>query len=445
MTDSAETADQGIPETQQSKEDAKDRQGLSDHVGAWRSSWRSFWTDIRGITPSGLLRVVLVLGALFAIGWLISYTWNALIPFQLGVVLAYLLLPIVSWLEKRMPRVVAVAVVFMAGLGGIIIALGTIVPQLVLQLNELAESLPEAPPLEGDISEWITAIEEYIGTLPPIMQTVVDDGVRQAIDTLRGNVVSYAQSTVEFLVNTVLSVAGTFTFLLSFLVVPFWLFFVLADHQKGLRATNYLLPSWMRKDFWAVLTVADRTFSSYIRGQLFLGVLIAIASYLGLTLLEFLGVEGIQYKLLLAVFAGMMELVPYIGPIIGAIPAVAVGLFHSWETAIAIALLYLVIQQLEGNLLIPKVLGESVDIHPAVLTTLLIALTQLGFLWFLLAAPLAATIRDVYRYIYSRISDPPAPAGTLPGKPFAELRAEEEAAARHLQHTPTEARESQAG
>lgn len=385
-----------------------------------RSSWRGLWQRIRSITPSELARLVLVLLALGALGWLIWFTWSTLLPFQVGAVLAYLLLPLVNRLEHHMPRGAAIGVVFLSGLIILVLLLGFVIPALVEQISQLIAALPRGEEIVDFVMTTVNDLQDYIGTLPPAVQTFINDGVAQAFVTIRDNITEYIQTVASFLVSTLLSIAGTFAFLFGFLVIPFWLFFVLQDQRKGLRAIDNLLPSWARADFWALFSIPDRVFMSYIRGQLFLGTLIAIASYLGLTALELFGVEGIEYKLLLAVFAGIMELVPYIGPIIGAVPAVAVGLMHSWETALAIALLYLVIQQLEGNLLIPKVLGESVNIHPAILTALLIALTQLGFIWFLLAAPLAATIRDIYRYIYGRVSDPPRPAGLLPDEALPE-------------------------
>ncbi len=381
-----------------------------------RSSWRRLRQRINEITPSEAARLLLVVLALAALVWLLWITWTALLPFQVGAVLAYLLLPLVNRLERSMPRGAAIGTVFVSGFVVLVLVISFVIPPLIDQITSFISDLPSGDAIMDRVQENITAFESYIGTLPPDMQQFINDGLGQAAITIRDNIATYVRAVATFLITTILSITGTFAFLFGFLVIPFWLFFVLQDQQKGLESLNRLLPPWARADFWALLSIPDKVFSSYIRGQLFLGVIIAIASFAGLTLLDLFGVEGIEYTLLLAVFAGVMELVPYIGPIIGAVPAVIVGLMHSWESALAIALLYLIIQQLEGNLLIPKVLGDSVDIHPAILTALLIALTQLGFIWFLLAAPLAATVRDIYRYIYGRVSDPPLPAGVLPGK-----------------------------
>jgi predicted PurR-regulated permease PerM len=203
--------------------------------------------------------------------------------------------------------------------------------------------------------------------------------------------------------------------LFGFLVVPFWLFFVMNDYHAGTRAFDRLLAPWLRNDVWAVLRIIDRIFSKYIRGQLLLGVIIGIASYVGLTILKFAGVGGIQYELLLALIAGVTELVPLIGPVIGAIPAVILGFSDSWQSGLAILALYIGIQQLENSFLVPRVQGQSIEIHPAILSAALVALSQFGFIWLVLAAPLVAIIRDLFRYLYGRFGDPPEPAGVIPG------------------------------
>jgi hypothetical protein len=157
-------------------------------------------------------------------------------------------------------------------------------------------------------------------------------------------------------------------------------------------------------------------FSSYIRGQIVLGLLVGAAAWVGLTILDLAGFN-VRYAILLAVIAGVTELIPIIGPVIGAIPAIAMGFFDSPTTALAVAILYALIQQLENNFLVPRIVGESVGIHPAILMIVLILFSQFGLLGIILSAPLAAVGRDIFRYVYGRLSDPPRPAGLLTDEP----------------------------
>src|SRR5262249_38823112 len=150
-----------------------------------------------------------------------------------------------------------------------------------------------------------------------------------------------------------------------------------------------LLPGWLRPDFWAVARIVDRTFQVYIRGQLLQALAVAVLTFAGLKLLKALGVEGVRYGLLLALRAGALNLIPTLGPILAAIPAVALGLATSPGPALAILALYVGVQQLEATVMAPRVESRSIDIHPVILVPVLVALSQFGFLWVLLGAPLA--------------------------------------------------------
>ena len=104
-----------------------------------------------------------------------------------------------------------------------------------------------------------------------------------------------------------------------------------------------------------------------------------------------------------------------IGPIIGAVPAVILGFVDSPTTGIAVLILYIAIQQLENNFLVPRIVGDSVGLHPAILMVLLVVCSQVfGLAGAILSAPMGAISRDVFSYLYGRLSEPPQPAGLLP-------------------------------
>jgi predicted PurR-regulated permease PerM len=144
-----------------------------------------------------------------------------------------------------------------------------------------------------------------------------------------------------------------------------------------------------------------------VRGQLLLGVAIFAATVIGLTILTFVGFgEFGEFTLILALIAGVLEWFPIIGPILAAIPAILIGLSISPAATIAAIVLYTGIQQLENNLLVPKVLGDAVDLHPAVLIVALVVGGALfGIGGAILAAPTVAAGRDLYRYTFQRLHD----------------------------------------
>ncbi|PLS68506.1 MAG: AI-2E family transporter [Cyanobacteria bacterium M5B4] len=356
----------------------------------------------------------MVAAALYLIGTLFVQAGNALTPFIFGVVIAYLVLPIVNRLSTLMPRWGAILLVYLVGIALTVLSFTFLIPPLLEQTRNafVQIRLPSLLELEAQALAFFELYSQYI---PPEFQREIETTLNNVLNTIQNNLTSLVQQGGGFLFTQVQQVFNTLAFLLGFIIIPFWLFYVLYDQQAGLDGLNGLIHPAARKDFWAILTITDRIFSNYIRGQLFLGFVVGLASFVGLTVLNMFGFE-IPYTLLLAVIAGFTELIPLIGPVLGAIPAVIVALLSDSPTAaLAVLALYVVIQQLEAQLLIPRIIGESVGIHPAVLMVVLVIAGQsAGLLGVILAAPLAAIARDIFRYIYGRLGDPPLPAGQLP-------------------------------
>lgn len=363
-------------------------------------------------------RWALILIALWLLGWLLWEARSALMPFVIGFVLAYLFLPIVNRFERRMPRWSAILLVYLIVLGLIVTFFAFLVPPLVDQVGQLIRALPDLPTMQDWAERSLAAYEQFLADLPEQVseqiQGTISDLFTQTANTLRTNFVSYIQGVGNFLIDSLLSVANTVSFLLGFFLIPFWLFYVLMDQRTGRANLDQLLPVWLRSDFWTVVTIVDYDFSGYLRGQLILGLAVGAAAGVGLTILNLFGME-IPYVLLLAVIAGVTELIPIIGPILGSIPAIILGFMDSPTTGLAVIILYIVIQQLENNFLVPRIVGESVGLHPSILMVLLVVCTQVfGILGAILSAPLGAVSRDVFSYLYGRLSDPPQPAGLLP-------------------------------
>jgi predicted PurR-regulated permease PerM len=158
-------------------------------------------------------------------------------------------------------------------------------------------------------------------------------------------------------------------------------------------------------------------FGQWVRAQFVLGLTVGIATFIGLTILSVL-VDPIfgRYALLLSVIAGVLELVPIIGPIIAAIPAVLLAATAGPGVMVAALVLYTLIQQIENNFLVPKIQGDAVELHPAVVMFAIIVGGSLaGLLGAILALPMTAAFRDVVRYLFRRLSpdEPEALAASL--------------------------------
>lgn len=381
-------------------------------------------------TPAQIRRVarwLLVAVSIYLVGWLISHAGSAITPFVFGGVLAYLFLPLVNFFERWMPRWLAILAVYLLTFGALVAAIAFVIPPLIAQIAELIRALPDIATIQREANRLLDEYEQLLASLPPAIQSEVQSAIASAasegLSTLRTNFVGYLQGIGQFLITSVLSVVNTVTFLLGFFLVPFWLFYVLMDQRAGRDYLNRLIHPRLRADFWAMISIIDYDLSGYLRGQLILGTSVGLAAWIGLTALNMAGMK-VPYTVLLAVVAGVTELVPVIGPIIGAIPAILLGLADSPTTALAVTILYIAIQQLENHILVPRIIGESVGVHPAILMVVLVVCSQVfGLLGAILSAPLSAMARDLFLYLYGRLSDPPRPAGVLPERlrPIAAL------------------------
>jgi predicted PurR-regulated permease PerM len=352
-----------------------------------------------------LARWALVLGALWLITWFLRRSGATLTPFIIGLVLAYLLLPIVKRLDRYMPRWASITTVYLIGLILFELVLVFVVPPAIDQVQQFTSNIPTWFERSNEyVNSWIA---EFQRSAPQEVQEQVNTQVRNAQQTLQRNAAAYAQSVGQFLLNSVIGVFQTITFLLGFLIIPFFLFYILLDTNKLPKAIDELLHPRARPDFWNIWRIVDGVFGRYIRGQLVLGLIIGATSFIGLTVLNMFGFN-IRYTVLLAIIAGVGELIPVIGPIISAIPAIMVAIGDGWSAVGAVVLLYVMIQQLENQILVPRIVGNTLKLHAAILMALLVIAGSVGGLGLvILSAPLAAIGRDVFIYVHRRLREPP--------------------------------------
>ncbi len=380
-----------------------------------RRAWQQLGLRLQSVTPRALVRFLLVVGALAVIVWLLASAWSVLTPFILGAAIAYVLLPLMNLLDHWLPRWTSIVLVFVAFLAVVLLAVVFIVPPLIHQLVSLVQSIPDAK----EMRRLVQQLDKQIAALPPQAQQVINNAVEEAQKALKANLGDVAKGAASFFFNLVFSVINSILFLLGFFIVPFWLFYVLKDEGKGRSAVARLLPPWMRADVLGVLRTIDRVLSSWLRGQIILSAFLGASVYAGLTLLELLGVKGIQYKLLVSLFICVTSPIPFVGSFLSAIPPVLMALVGGGlGSALAVVALYVVMQTVQDNVLSPKIMGDSLNIHPAIVMPLVVILGRNGILWIILAGPAAALARDLFLYVYGRFEDPPRPAGLLPGEPL---------------------------
>jgi predicted PurR-regulated permease PerM len=346
-------------------------------------------------------RWLLIVLALAVVGWLLWRARSALFPFIIGLILAYLLLPFVNALARRMARALAILIVYASGIAVLAGAIAYVVPPVIIQIQQLIASIPSFERLQAVGTGLLL---QYQRVVPEVIKAPISAGINTMVTSIQANIAGAAQGVGGFLVGQVLQIFNTVTFLIGFVIIPFWLFYVLSDEAKGRNAINHWLHLRVRDDFWHSANIINTVLRAYIRGQLLLGLSVGVMVGVSMAILGLFKPEIGNYALLLGIISGATELIPVLGPIVGAIPALLFGLIVDGGTGLVMLAIYVGVQQIENMVLVPRILGGSVEIHPAILIVLLIVMGDIfGLLGVLLAAPLAAIARDVFVYAYRRL------------------------------------------
>ncbi len=342
-------------------------------------------------------QAVFALAMIVLVGLLLWAARGALPAFFIGLALAFVLDPVVTFLARRgVPRWAGVLISYVALVAIIYGLIAYALPPISRQSREFIEHLPELGAALSDVEQGL--VDWYEGLpLPAELRTMVDAQLLGTGETI-------AALLRGLIAPTINAIVGAATFLLGLVVVPVWLFFVLKDRESFSRSVAGAMPPSWRADTENLLALLGRIGGRWVRGQLLLGLSIFIATVIGLTALTFAGFSEFgQFTLVLALIAGVLEWFPIIGPIVAAIPAILIGFTIGLPAALAAAILYTAIQQLENHILVPKVMGDAVELHPAVLiVSLIVGGALFGIGGAILAAPTVAAGRDLYRYGFHR-------------------------------------------
>ena len=356
--------------------------------------------------PSVSPRVALLAGAALILAITLYAGREALGPFVVGLLLVYLLAPPVEFLARlRVPRSLAILLVYVAAVGLMIEGLNLMLQPLVDQLRQFTSDLPGLADRLRVQLEDVGAV--YRGLeLPPAIRQAIDEWLAK----LAQGDVGFDPAVLLPVLRATTAVVATF---LAFFIIPVWGFFLLKDRPALVRAAQASIPPEWLPDVEAVVAIVSRVFGSWVRGQVLLGLTVGIATFGGLLILgEAVDPIFSRFAILLAVVAGVLELLPIIGPIIAAVPAILLAATAGLDAVGAAFILYFGVQQVENNLLVPKIQGDATNLHPsAVMLALIVGATIGGLLGAILALPVTAAARDVYRYLFARLSvaaDPPA-------------------------------------
>jgi len=314
---------------------------------------------------------------------LLWFLGNVILPFLLGGAIAYLLDPIADRLERLgLSRVLATVLITLVGLLIFVVLALSVIPSLISQATALANVAPTLfTKLQGFLTE----------RFPDLMDE--SSSLRQSLVSLGSMIQDKGVALLEGVVTSALSI---FNLLLLIVIVPVVAFYLLLDWDRMIAKIDDMLPRDHAPTIRELGRQIDRTLASFIRGQ---GtVMLILGTYYGLALM----LAGLQFGLVVGAVAGLLTFIPYVGAIVGGGLAIGLALFQfwgEWWLILLVAAIFFIGQFLEGNILTPKLVGNSVGLHPVWLMFALSVFGVLfGFVGLLVAVPVAAALGVLARF-----------------------------------------------
>lgn len=283
-----------------------------------------------------LLQNQFIVAILFVVlGWFALEMRDIIASLFISYILMASLLPYVEFLRKRkIPKTLAVVITYFAALALVVLIIFPLIPFFSSQIQSL-----------------ITGFPDYLDKVAHLLGIKIN--IQQINSFISGEIANIGKSAYAF---TSQFLGGLFS-VLTILVVSFYL---LLDHESIRESFARLFPKSSEENIILTLKKVEEKLGAWVRGQIILSLVIGVISWIFLTLL------GLPFALSLAVLAGILEIVPIVGPILSSIPAVIVGFAISPTMGLIVAVFYLVVQMIENNVLVPKIMQRAVGLNPVV-------------------------------------------------------------------------------
>ncbi|HEX4805627.1 MAG TPA: AI-2E family transporter [Conexibacter sp.] len=370
------------------------------------------------VVPRGVQLVLLLVGLLAA--WAVARAaGTVLLIFMIAGVIALILNPLVKRVERRgVRRGAAVFAVYIGLLAAVVAVGGLLANPVSTQVENFQKDVPK---LVRDATKSLDDVQRFLNRRG--INVHIKNQGQTALQTLEtkvlrgsGNIVSFTRDLLQRIVSAAFA-------LILILVISIYMLIYAEGIGNVVRAVMPAGDGTPADDF---PLRTQKAVSSYVRGQLMFSVIMGTTAALALWVFGVVGIfpDGERYALFFGAFFGLMELVPYIGPVLGALPPILVALFNDPLSAVWVALLFLAIQQLEGHVVAPQVFGHSLRINPLlIIFALLFGAELYGIVGAFVALPVAAVLRETVVYLrrhvvlerwpVTRPPDPPPPSTPL--------------------------------
>ena len=340
---------------------------------------------------------LLVIATLILVGTQISFIFKPrgtmfttmFSPILISGFLFYCFKPIVTFLEKRgVSKTWGATIVLLLLVGIVVVSISSIIPSLVKQIAALLKS---APTFIKEVESWANEMSHH-----PMLQNIDFQSYLDKWNISIGNIVQTTINGVSSSIGSfVSSIAGIVMLVVT---VPFILFYMLKDGHKMIPAIQKYFPEKHKGEMVGLLKKMSETIEKYISGQMIECLFVGVGTSLGYMII------GVDYAFLFGVIAGLTNMIPYIGPYIGLAPAVIVTVFADPWKAVFACIVVLIVQQIDGNIIYPNVIGKSLDIHPlTIIIILLVAGNLAGLLGMILGVPFYAVCKTIFVYVFDMV------------------------------------------
>ena len=360
-----------------------------------------FWKYIWAKTS-----IVLIL-ALFTL-WVIKEAGYLVAPFIWGIFIAYMFDPLITKMQKKIPRIVGVLLIYIPLLILAIIFLIFILPRTIEQVEIIFKTLPQyVDKIYSSISDMLITLSEKLNrTVGKSFDINLEIDSKAINDFLFGNsgvITLMYRKIIDFRFQNINSITTIFSIIFSyFVILPFVTFYLMLDFQNIKERIITIIPMRWQSSVSNIIKNSNYIINSYVVGMTILAVSFFIISYI------LLSVTNTKYAFMLALLRGLLNYIPFIGPFAAFISALFIGVITEpvwWHGALKMCIIYGVIQILDSGIMAPKILGKSVKIHPiAVMFSTIIGGVLFGFLGVLFAVPFCGiiiiTIKNFFNKYY---------------------------------------------
>lgn len=324
------------------------------------------------IQTAAILKIIF----LIIIFWVLYLLRDILMILLLAIMIASAVGPFATWLDKkRFPRLLGVFLLYIVIFGLIFFLLSLVIPIV-----------------SGELSQLNAVVEQFVNTISGVLDKAQSttnryfDFLGEVQNLLEGSS-QYLQALSQSVVGLVVDIFGGIFSFFAVIIISFYLSVMRRGIDTFIKSIvpeayeDYVLNLWLK---------TEHKVGRWFQAQLLLALIVGLAVFIGLSLLD------VRFALLLAILAMALELIPMVGPVVSAIPGVIIAFYQDPALGLWVLILYIVIQQLEGHVLVPIILGKSLGINPVtVIIALLVGFQLAGILGMIVAVPLATIITEI--------------------------------------------------